>query len=208
MQKIWSKKSKQSQPMLPQDNQSELLTPDEAAPAGNAEMSEDISEDNEDNSEATEASAKTLLDWETSFIWLFLSLAIGGVALVAFLGLQYLTTPEANPDSSIDCRSKISGDWTTPFGKVTLKEEDPNRVLGKYTYGNFERGKVVGEIMGKLSNNNVVEFDWKETSEQQSPQNGKGILVFIGGCQQFYGSYGTDDSIDNFGNWQGSRLSK
>lgn len=187
--------------MLHKDDRSEPLNTDATSLAKNEDSSEDISE-------ANEVSAKTLVDWETSVFWLFLFLAIGGVALVSFLGLQYLTAPEATPDSSLTCNSKISGEWKTPLGKVTFKEEGNNRVSGKYEYANFERGKVVGEITGKLGNNNVIEFDWKETPEQQSPQSGKGVLIFSGGCQQFFGSYGTGESTDNFGNWQGSRLSK
>jgi len=201
MQKLWSKKSKRSQPILHQNDRSEPLNTDETLPEENEDIAEDISE-------ATEGSAKTLVDWETGAFWLFLFLAIGGIGLVSFLGLQYLTAPEATPDSSLACSSQISGEWKTPLGKITFKEEGNNRVSGKYEYANFERGKVVGEITGKLSNNNVIDFDWKETGEQQSSQNGKGILILSGGCQQFYGSYGTGESTNNFGNWQGSRLSK
>ena len=115
--------------------------------------------------------------------------------------------PESTQDSNLSCKSKISGDWQTPFGKVTLREENDNLVTGKYEYVNFERGKIVGELTGKLSNN-VVIFDWQETPNQQPKQHGKGILIFGQGCKEFSGSYGTGDSTSNFGDWQGSRMPK
>ncbi len=139
--------------------------------------------------------------------WLFLVVGVGGVVAATIFGLQYLAAPESTQDSNLSCKSKISGDWQTPFGKVTLREESDNLVAGKYEYVNFERGKIVGELTGKLSNK-VVIFDWQETSNQQLKQQGKGILIFGQGCKEFSGSYGTSDSTNNFGDWQGSRMPK
>ncbi len=186
MQKLWSSKSKRS---LPPDE-------DESATESAEEISQEVDQP-----------IKKSFEWELAASWLFLAMAVGGVTIVAILGLRYLTAPDATPDSNLACKSKISGDWQTPFGKVTLQEKQDNLVSGKYEYTNFERGKIVGELTGKISNN-VINFDWKETPNQQPQQQGKGILVFGEGCKEFYGSYGTGDNTNNFGNWQGLHLSK
>jgi hypothetical protein len=194
MQKLWSSKSKRSQPL----------------PAEGEEESSSVAEVLEH--EVT-TSADGVLNLEKPFkspisaSWLFFALGVGGVIIVTIFGLQYLTAPDATTDSNLACKSKINGDWQTPFGKVTLKEQSENLVSGKYEYANFERGKIAGELTGKLSRN-VVIFDWTETPKQQPQQQGRGILVFGEGCKEFYGSYGTGESTSNFGNWQGSRLTK
>jgi hypothetical protein len=121
------------------------------------------------------------------------------------LGTYYLTAPESTPDSNLACKSKITGDWQTPLGKMHLEEKDNAQVLGKYTYSNFERGNIIGEFTGKLRNN-VITFDWQETPLKQPKQRGKGLLIFSENCKGFYGSYGTGDSTNNFGNWQGSKI--
>ncbi len=135
--------------------------------------------------------------------WLILAVSIGGVVMTALWGLRYLTALESNPDSSLECQSKITGDWQTPFGKVSLKETDNQKVTGQYEYSNLDRGKVKGEFTGNL-HNNVINFAWKEGGDQQ----GKGIFVFSEGCMEFFGSYGIADSTNNFGNWQGYRINK
>jgi hypothetical protein len=135
--------------------------------------------------------------------WLVLAVSIGGVIITAIWGLRYLTALEANPDSGLVCQSKITGDWQTPFGKLSLKEIGNQKVTGQYEYSNLDRGKVKGEFTGKL-HNNVINFAWKEGADQQ----GKGIFVFSEGCMEFFGSYGIADSTNNFGNWQGYRINK
>ncbi|TYQ27129.1 hypothetical protein [Pseudanabaena sp. UWO310] len=191
MQKLWFSKSKQPQPSPPAE-ESLSSSASETTP--------------EQTSQETNLPAKTF-EWEASAAWFFVALGVGGVIMVAMFGLQYLTAPEATPDSNLICKSKIGGDWQTPFGKVTLQSEAENLVSGKYEYTNFERGKISGELTGRL-NKNVLSFDWQETPNQQPKQQGKGIIVFGEGCQEFYGSYGIGGSTNNFGNWQGSRLLK
>jgi len=129
--------------------------------------------------------------------------SIGGVVIATLWGLQYLTALESNPDGNLNCQSKITGDWQTPFGKISLQETDLQQVTGNYEYTNLDRGKVKGEFTGKLRNN-VVNFAWKEGGDQ----GGKGVFVFAQGCTEFFGSYGIADSTNNFGNWQGYRISK
>jgi hypothetical protein len=189
MQKLFSSKSKRSQPLPPADA-------DPSAPAAI-----------EDSLQESPNHLKKFFAWKTAAPWLFFGLGVSGVAIVSIIGLQYLTAPDATPDSELACKSQISGDWQTPFGKVKLQEESNNLVSGKYEYVNFERGKIVGEMTGKLSNN-VITFDWKETPKQQPKQQGKGIIVFAEGCKEFYGSYGVGENTNNFGNWQGSRIPK
>jgi len=198
MQKLWSSKIKRSQPLPPDDEDDSLSAEpsDQEVTTSSNSILENIS--------------KLLLkpsEWQFSFAWLFFGLGVAGVIIVTVLGLRDLTAPDARLDSNLACKSKINGDWQTPFGKVTLKEEGGNLISGKYEYTNFERGKITGELTGKLGNN-VVTFDWKEAPNQQPKQQGKGILVFGEGCKEFYGSYGTGESTNNFGNWQGSRLTK
>lgn len=135
--------------------------------------------------------------------WLILAVSIGGVIITAIWGLRYLTALESNPDGSLVCQSKITGDWQTPFGKVSFKETGNQQVTGQYEYSNLDRGKVKGEFTGKL-HNNVINFAWKEGTDQQ----GKGVFVFSEGCMEFFGSYGIADSTNNFGNWQGYRINK
>ncbi|OYQ65744.1 hypothetical protein B9G53_06355 [Pseudanabaena sp. SR411] len=199
MQKLWSSKSKRSQPLPPEDE-------DTSSPETEGLESEDTTSA-EGSLKYFSKLLKKPWSWQISLSWLFLAVGVGGVAIATILGLQYLTAPDAASDSDLACKSKISGDWQTPFGKVTLQEASENLVSGKYEYANFERGKITGEFTGKLSNN-VVTFDWTETPNQQAKQQGKGILVFGEGCKEFYGSYGTGESTNNFGNWQGSRLTK
>jgi len=198
MQKLWSSKIKRSQPLPPDDE-------DDSA----AEESSDQEVTTSSNS-ILKYFSKLLpksSEWEFSYAWLFLGLGVSGVIIVTALGLRDLTALDATTDSNFACKSKINGDWQTPFGKVTLKEEGENLISGKYEYTNLERGKIVGELTGKVGNN-IVTFDWKETPTNQPKQQGKGILVFGEGCKEFYGSYGTGESTNNFGNWQGSRLTK
>ncbi|WP_201324426.1 hypothetical protein [Pseudanabaena sp. lw0831] len=199
MQKLWSSKNKRSQPLPPESE-------DESSPA--AEVLDHEAPTSSDG--VLKYFSKLLKKPFKSPIpasWLFFALGVGGVTIAAIFGLQYLTAPDAATDSNLACKSKINGDWQTPFGKVTLQEQSENLVSGKYEYANFERGKIAGELTGKLSNN-VIIFDWKETPKQLPQQQGKGILVFGEGCKEFYGSYGTGESTNNFGNWQGSRLTK
>jgi hypothetical protein len=199
MQKLWSSKNKRSQPLPSEDE-------DETSAAAESLDQEEIT------------SSEGVLKYFSKLLkkpfkspipvsWLFFVLGIGGVTIVAIFGLQNLTAPDAAIDNNLVCRSKINGDWQTPFGKVTLQEQGENLVSGRYEYSHFERGKIAGELTGKLSNN-VIIFDWEETPKQQPKQQGKGILVFGEGCKEFYGSYGTGQSTNNFGNWQGSRLTK
>lgn len=136
--------------------------------------------------------------------WLILAVSVGGVVVTALWGLQYLTALESNPDGGLDCQSKITGEWQTPFGKLSLREADNQKVTGSYEYSNLDRGRVKGEFTGKLRNN-VINFAWKEGADQQQ---GKGIFVFSEGCMEFFGSYGIADSTNNFGNWQGYRIKK
>jgi hypothetical protein len=205
MQKLWFR-SKRSQSLPPEEEQttsSRQAIADEASqkfttPEQDAEQ--DFLTDSSKSSQKTSG-------WQISPAWFILAFGLGGVIAVAIFGLQYLTAPESTPDSKLSCKFKINGDWQTPFGKLSLQEESNNLISGKYEYDNYERGKIVGEMTGKLSNN-VITFDWQETPKQQAKQQGKGILILGEGCKEFYGSYGTGDSTNNFGNWQGSRISK
>lgn len=217
MQKLWSSKSRRSHPVPPEDVDVAI------APSSDESHSESDNRESDpqegDPSEMTNSpifgkyfpkSIKTYLarqiniSWDGASNWLILALGVGGVAIVTAWGLKYLTAPEATSASSFSCKSKISGEWQTPSGKVSLQEKENNQVLGKYEYNHFERGKVSGEFTGQQFNN-VVNFEWQENTPQSS-QQGKGIFVFGEGCNEFYGSYGTGDNTNNFGSWQGSRL--
>ena len=199
MQKLWSSKSKRSQPLPPKDEDTSSSETEGLEP-------EDTTSE-EGSLKYFSKLLKKPLPWKISLSWLFLALGLGGVVITTIFGLQYLTAPDATPDSSLTCKSKISGDWQTSFGKVTLQETSENIFSGKYEYTNFERGQITGELTGKLSNN-IATFDWTETPNKQPKQQGKGILVFGEDCKEFYGSYGTGENTSNFGNWQGSRLTK
>ncbi|NMF60916.1 hypothetical protein [Pseudanabaena yagii] len=217
MQKLWFK-SKRSQPLLPEEDihSSSPATKDsqQTSTAPDLSTSETVGQETEKFALTKQGILKYSSqipqkspEWQISPTWVILSLGVGGIGIVTMLGMQYLTAPEATPDSTLTCRSKVSGDWQTPIGKLTLQEERGDMISGKYEYTNFDRGKIIGEFTGKL-NNNVINFDWQETPKQQTKQQGKGILIFGEGCKEFYGSYGTGESTSNFGNWQGSRMSK
>ncbi|NUN65452.1 hypothetical protein HCU40_12000 [Pseudanabaena biceps] len=217
MQKLWSSKSRRSHPVPPEDVDTAIAPPSD----------ESNSENDHSDSDSQEIDAPKMIDvpmfgkylpesiktylprqinisWDGTSNWLILALGVGGVVVVTAWSLQYLIAPEATPVSSLSCKSKISGEWQTPSGKVSLQEKDNNQVLGKYEYNNFERGKVSGEFTGQQFNN-VINFEWQENTAQSS-QQGKGIFVFGEGCNEFYGSYGTGNNTNNFGNWQGLRL--
>ena len=209
MQKLWSGKGKRSQPSPTEDSNSPDPTVMQDFDQGNTNPSptqndlesfpdttENLPEPNEDKIAGNFLVSR-----------LIFAIGIGGVILVTMLGVNYLTAPESTPDSNLACKSKIGGDWQTPLGKLHLEEKGNEQVLGKYAYSNFERGNIMGEFTGKLRNN-VIAFDWQETPLQKPKQQGKGVLVFSENCKEFYGSYGTGDSTNNFGNWQGSNISK
>jgi len=213
MQKLWFSKSKRSQPWPPEDLEQSTEESEETANIADKKV-EDLSLPiNHPIVDFLQRFSKHIpesiknLSWENYSNWLLFFLGIGGISAVATWGLQYLTAPEATRTSTLVCKSKIDGDWETPFGKVTLQEKGNDDVVGQYEYSNFERGKVQGKLTGKQSNN-VISFDWQETQPQLDSQQGRGILIFGEGCTEFYGSYGTGDSNNNFGNWQGYRLSK
>jgi len=210
MQKLWSSKNKRSQPDTPEvtENKSDNKSENKDISSLSEVSEEDgTTEDLSQEEDVAESSEKLSSKRQISSFWLFLGIGIGGVLAVAIFGLQYLTTPESSTDSQLICNSQVSGDWQTPFGKVNLQVQNNDLVSGKYEYVNFERGKVVGELSGKLSNN-IVTFNWQETPTQQPKQQGKGVLVFKQGCKEFYGSYGLNENTSNFGNWQGSQLNK
>lgn len=198
MQKLWFR-SKRSQPLPP-------------------EVEDTSSPSTQEASQEIVNSSKGFLKFFPKFLkkpfpllipsaWLFLPLGVVGVMGVGIFGLQYLLAPESTSNTNLTCKSKISGDWQTPFGKVTLQEKGGNQVSGKYKYTNFERGNIVGEFTGNLRNN-VVAFEWQETPYKLPLQKGKGVLIFGESCKEFYGSYGTENSTSNFGNWQGSIIPK
>lgn len=217
MQKLWFK-SKRSQPLLPEDEIPKSSPATDVSPQTSTDPvlsnSVTVSQETEKFTLTRRGILKYFSqipqkspEWQVSPTLAILILGLGGIAIFTTLGMQYLTAPEATPDSALNCSSKISGDWQTPIGKLTLQEERGNVISGKYEYANFDRGKINGEFTGKL-NNNVINFDWQETPKQQLKQRGKGIIIFGEGCKEFYGSYGTGDSTSNFGSWQGSRISK
>ncbi len=205
MQKLWFR-SKRSQSLPPEEEQTISSLP-AIADESSLKFTTHEQDAEQDFLKDSSKSSRQTSGWQISPAWLILALGLGGVIAVAIFGLQYLTAPESTPDSKLSCKFKINGDWQTPFGKLSLQEESNNLISGKYEYDNYERGKIVGELTGKLSNN-VIIFDWQETPKQQVKQQGKGILILGEGCKEFYGSYGTGDSTNNFGNWQGSRISK
>ena len=206
MLKLWSGRGKQSKPLPTEDSEAPNPTTQEldkensvVPPAkNNLKSLKDISQH-------LPEFIKDKIVGNFSVSGLLFAIGIGGVILVTMLGAHYLTAPESTPDSNLACKSKITGDWQTPLGKMHLEEKGNEQVLGKYAYSNFERGNIMGEFTGKLRNN-VITFDWQETPLQQPKQQGKGMLVFGENCKEFYGSYGTGDSTNNFGNWQGSKI--
>ena len=206
MLKLWSGRGKQSKPLPTEDSEAPNPTTQEldqensvVPPAkNNLKSLKDISQH-------LPEFIKDKIVGNFSVSGLLFAIGIGGVILVTMLGAHYLTAPESTPDSNLACKSKITGDWQTPLGKMHLEEKGNEQVLGKYAYSNFERGNIMGEFTGKLRNN-VITFDWQETPLQQPKQQGKGMLVFGENCKEFYGSYGAGDSTNNFGNWQGSKI--
>jgi hypothetical protein len=251
MQKIWSSKSKRSQPSDDESDDEYIASNNSASIAdeissGQAQIEQAgdrpdhslspemdtepevvITEDLDDSE--VETSSLQWQDWvfwqhcpswlkpkhNIPWGWVIMALGLGGVAITTWWGLQYLTDLDARSDTSVTCQSKISGEWQTSFGKISLQEYGDRQVSGKYTYTNFDRGQVQGKFTGELRNN-IVNFIWEETpdelaknsSQQVATEKGKGTFVFTASCLEFYGSYGTGDSTNNFGNWQGYRISK
>jgi len=208
MLKLWSGRGKQSKPLPTEDSEvSNPSTKESDQENSIALPAKSDLKSLQDISQHLPELIKGKIAGKFSTSGMFFAIGIAGVILVSMLGAHYLIAPESTPDSNLTCKSKIGGDWQTPLGKLTLEEKGNDQVSGKYAYSNFERGNIMGEFTGKLRNN-VITFDWQETPLQQPNQQGKGMLVFSENCKEFYGSYGTGDSTNNFGNWQGSNIPK
>ena len=210
MLKLWSGRGKQSKP-LPQDDSDGSNPPTQESDQENTTTSpaksnlRSLQDVSQPIRELVKSRIADKLAGKLSVSSLLFAVGISGVVLVSMLGANYLTAPDSTPDSNLACKSKITGDWQTPLGKLNLEVKSNEEVLGKYAYSNFERGNIMGEFRGKLRNN-VITFDWQETPLQQPKQQGKGVLIFSENCKEFYGSYGTGGSTNNFGNWQGSNI--
>ncbi len=212
MLKLWSGRGKQSKPLPTDDSdgsnppthESDQENTTDSPTKSNLSSFQDVSQRIR---EFVKSKIVGKLAGKLSASSLLLAVGIGGVVVVTMLGTHYLTAPESTPDSNLACKSKITGDWQTPLGKMHLEEKSHEEVFGKYVYSNFERGNIMGEFRGKLRNN-VINFDWQETPLEQPKQQGKGVLIFSENCKEFYGSYGTGGSTNNFGNWQGANIPK
>jgi len=124
MQKLWSSKSKRSQPLPPENE-------DESSPV--TELSEqEVTTSEKGVLKYLSKLLKQPPEWPISPAWLLLALGVVGVVVVTTLGLQHLTAPDAAIDSNLACKFQIGGDWQTPFGKVTLQEQGDNLISGKY----------------------------------------------------------------------------
>ncbi|MEE3715543.1 hypothetical protein V2H45_02150 [Tumidithrix elongata RA019] len=127
---------------------------------------------------------------------------IGGLIFVLIAGMNILTLPSTKSNHASICQSKLTGQWQTNLGALSFEEKGNSDLVGQYEFYNLNRGKVKGQISGKLDNA-TFNFDWQENAEKdQSQQHGKGAFTFSENCQEFTGSYGTG-SITNTINWQG-----
>lgn len=91
-------------------------------------------------------------------------------------------------------QAQISGSWDTNYGVITFSQTG-NVVTGSYT-GN-DPGKLTGTLSGM-----TLYFKWIG----ENGAHGKGVFVFADDGGSFEGSWGYNDSDNDGGEWNGSRM--
>jgi hypothetical protein len=138
------------------------------------------------------------LGWMVRFFpSLLLITEITGLVVVLYLGLINLVAPA---DFSRGCQGRVSGQWQTRWGVLSLHENNHGIIKGRFEYKHLDRGLVKGELTGTLTAQ-VLHFDWQEMQADKSVQSGRGVFVFTDDCLEFFGSTPT------LGGWQGRRIS-
>jgi len=136
-----------------------------------------------------------------SFPSFLLITEITGLVVVIYLGLVHLVSPASNQVGYGSCQGKLSGQWQTRWGLLSLQEDNQGIIRGKFEYKHVDKGLVKGELTGKLEAQ-ALNFDWQEVQANKSVQRGHGVFVFTADCREFFGSTPT------LGGWQGKRISQ
>jgi len=142
-----------------------------------------------------------LLQILRSFPSFLLITEITGLVVVIYLGLMHLVSPATNQASYGSCQGKLSGQWQTRWGVLSLQEDNQGIIRGKFEYKHVDKGLVKGELTGKLEAQ-AVNFDWQEVQANKSVARGHGVFVFTADCLEFFGSTPT------LGAWQGKRITE
>ncbi len=136
-----------------------------------------------------------------SFPSFLLITEITGLVVVLYLSLLHLVSPATNQASYGSCQGKLSGQWQTRWGVLSLREDNQGIIRGKFEYSHVDKGLVKGELTGKLEVQ-ALHFDWQEVQANKSVQRGHGLFVFTADCLEFFGSTPT------LGAWQGKRITQ
>ena len=95
------------------------------------------------------------------------------------------------------------GAWDTTWGPLYIERsaEDPNLLVGWYSYENYETD-VTGAIVGQTTRNALV-LTWEETAGGGGWGHAE---LYVGpDGESFDGTWGYENDTENGGNWYGTR---
>lgn len=107
---------------------------------------------------------------------------------------------EAIAPSDTDTSALWTGRWRTNWGQLDLQLQD-GVVRGAFRYLS-EGQERVGLIVGQPKGNQLL-LKW---IEQKASAKGRGILVMAADGSKFSGTYGSEDSETDGGEWSGVRV--
>jgi hypothetical protein len=105
-------------------------------------------------------------------------------------------------DTDNDYIDIVTGKWKTDWGILELKyNKADDNITGVYK-GQFP-GNLEGTIEVKEDNEIVLSFTWQGNNGEE----GKGQFIWQADDDEYFeGTWGTNDSIDDGGEWNGSRM--
>lgn len=107
---------------------------------------------------------------------------------------------EAIAPSDTDTSALWTGRWRTNWGQLDLQLQ-AGVVRGAFRYES-EGQERVGLIVGQPKGNQLL-LKW---IEQKATAKGRGVLVMAADGSKFSGTYGSDDSETDGGEWSGERV--
>ncbi len=104
------------------------------------------------------------------------------------------------PPSDTDTSALWTGRWRTNWGQLDLQLQQ-GVVRGAFRYESDGQERV-GLIVGQPKGNQLI-LKW---IEQKASAKGRGILVMAADGSKFSGTYGSEESDSDGGEWSGIRV--